>query len=241
MNPHSTKPTQSGSPTLRFAELSGQIDSMRQRLTKMGNLAKVGKEVYEADAVAFEPFSPGKHLGPNARTSQTGQRTQAMNALGSLIKLDAGAGAFYEKRRSSFSKSFSIREERVIFLRSRPKRRCWKTSPRMNRRPMRRQNCWRPWDSPSAAAFPASRSSLRLDVVGRRFLRRRCSWIRWSFASSAFPMTCTCASAASGAWKMVPLDPSRRLPGHGRQPAARARRRRWPFRRTLRSGEHQPE
>ena len=85
------------------AELSGQIDSMRQRLAKMGKLANIGKEVYDAETVVFEPFSPGKHLGPNAQASQTGQRTQAMDALGSLIKLDAGAGAFYEKRRSYFS------------------------------------------------------------------------------------------------------------------------------------------
>jgi hypothetical protein len=85
------------------AELSGQIDSMRQRVTKMGNLAKVGKEVYEADAVAFEPFSPGKHLGAGAQTNQAGLRTQAINALGSLAKMDSAARPFYEARRNYFS------------------------------------------------------------------------------------------------------------------------------------------
>ncbi|HEX7233290.1 MAG TPA: hypothetical protein VF452_23115 [Candidatus Binatia bacterium] len=85
------------------AELAGQIDSLRQRLTKMGNLAKVGKEVYAADAVAFEPFSPGKHLGANAQASQASRRTQAIDALASLAKLDAEASALYENRRKYFS------------------------------------------------------------------------------------------------------------------------------------------
>src|SRR6266542_1315089 len=85
------------------AELSGQIDGMRQRLTKMRILANIGKEVYEADAVAFEPFSPGKHLGPQAHAGQPSQRSQVIDGLASLAKLDAGASAFYEKRRSYFS------------------------------------------------------------------------------------------------------------------------------------------
>jgi hypothetical protein len=85
------------------AELSGRIDDMRQRITKMGNLANIGKDVYEADAVAFEPFSPGKHLGPNALAGQPSVRTQVVDALASLAKLDTGSSAFYEKRRSYFS------------------------------------------------------------------------------------------------------------------------------------------
>jgi hypothetical protein len=85
------------------AELSGQIDGMRQRVAKMGKLANVGKEVYEAETVSFEPFSPGKHLAANATASQAGMRTQAIDTLASLAKLDAGAKAFYEKRRSYFS------------------------------------------------------------------------------------------------------------------------------------------
>ena len=85
------------------ADLSGRIDGMRQRLTKLGKLADIGKEVYDADIVAFEPFSPGKHLGPNAQAAQPSQRTQVIDALTALAKLDAGASAFYEQRRSYFS------------------------------------------------------------------------------------------------------------------------------------------
>jgi hypothetical protein len=85
------------------AELSGRIDSLRQRMATMRNLAAIGKEVYDADAVAFEPFSPGKHLRPNAQAGQAGLRTQVMDALASLVKTDTGSSAFYEKRRGYFS------------------------------------------------------------------------------------------------------------------------------------------
>lgn len=85
------------------AELSGRVDSLRQRMATMGKLANLGKEVYEADAVAFEPFSPGKHLGPQARAGQVDLRTQLVNTLASLAKLDTGSSAFYEKRRGYFS------------------------------------------------------------------------------------------------------------------------------------------
>jgi hypothetical protein len=85
------------------ADLSGQIDGMRQRLTKMGKLADIGKEVYEPDVIAFDPFSPGKHLGSRAQTGQADVRTQLINTLASLAKLDTAASAFYEKRRSYFS------------------------------------------------------------------------------------------------------------------------------------------
>jgi hypothetical protein len=85
------------------AELSERIDGLRQRMATIGKLANIGKEVYEADTVAFEPFSPGKHLGPNAQAGQASLRTQAMNALASLAKMDAGSSAFYEKRRGYFS------------------------------------------------------------------------------------------------------------------------------------------
>lgn len=85
------------------AELSGRVDSLRQRMATMGKLANLGKEVYEADAVAFEPFSPGKHLGPQVRAGQVDLRTQLVNTLASLAKLDTGSSAFYEKRRGYFS------------------------------------------------------------------------------------------------------------------------------------------
>jgi hypothetical protein len=69
----------------------------------MSNLAAIGKEVYEADAVAFEPFSPGKHLGARAHEGQGEVLTQLLNMLASLVKLDPASSAFYEKRRSYFS------------------------------------------------------------------------------------------------------------------------------------------
>ncbi|MGE5215708.1 MAG: hypothetical protein ACM3SP_01760 [Chloroflexota bacterium] len=85
------------------AELSAKIEDLRQRVAKMGNLASIGKEVYEADVVAFEPFSPGKHLGPRAQAGQAEAREQVINTLASLAKLDAASSGFYEKRRSYFA------------------------------------------------------------------------------------------------------------------------------------------
>ena len=85
------------------AELSGQIEALRRQQTKMRGLAATGKEIYEADAVVFEPFSPGKHLSSQARANQAELHTQVMSALTALAKLDSDAGAFYEKRRSYFA------------------------------------------------------------------------------------------------------------------------------------------
>ena len=85
------------------AEISARIDTLREGLATMGKLASLGKEVYDADAVAFDPFSPGKHLGPHASAGQADLRTQLINTLVSLAKLDTGASAFYEKRRGYFS------------------------------------------------------------------------------------------------------------------------------------------
>jgi hypothetical protein len=85
------------------AELSARIEGLRQRKATMGNLANIGKDVYEADTVAFEPFSPGKHLGAKAQAEQSSHLTRVMDALASLAKLDSGSRSFYEKRRSYFS------------------------------------------------------------------------------------------------------------------------------------------
>jgi hypothetical protein len=87
----------------KAAEQSARIEDLRQRQAKMGGLADIGKEVYAAEAVVFEPFSPGKHLGPHAQANQAKLRTQVIDALASLAKLDSGSSAFYEKRRSYFS------------------------------------------------------------------------------------------------------------------------------------------
>jgi len=84
------------------AKLSERIDGLRQRQVRMGSLANIGKEVYEAGMVVFDPFSPGKHLGAHAQAAQAAARTQVMAALASLAKTDDGNAAFYEKRRSYF-------------------------------------------------------------------------------------------------------------------------------------------
>src|SRR5215475_2473037 len=85
------------------AQLSAQADGLRQRKASMGNLAAIGKDVYDADTVTFDPFSPGKHLGPRSEANQADARKQLLDALASLSKLDASLGAFYEKRRGYFS------------------------------------------------------------------------------------------------------------------------------------------
>ena len=85
------------------AEVSAQADRLRQRNAAMGNLAAIGKEVYETDAVIFDPFSPGKHLGPRADANQGSARAQLMDTLASLAKADASQRAFYDARRGYFS------------------------------------------------------------------------------------------------------------------------------------------
>ncbi|HET7006008.1 MAG TPA: hypothetical protein VFK65_10980 [Candidatus Binatia bacterium] len=87
----------------RAAEVSARIENLRQRLASTRNLAVMGKEVYDADPVVFEPFSPGKHLGAQAQASQADLRSRLTDAFASLAKLDSAASAFYEKRRSYFA------------------------------------------------------------------------------------------------------------------------------------------
>ena len=85
------------------AELSGQADGLRQRLAVMGKLAAIGKDVYDAATVAFDPFSPGKHLGPQSEAKQPAVRKQLMDTFASLGKLDPSLAAAYDKRRSYFA------------------------------------------------------------------------------------------------------------------------------------------
>jgi hypothetical protein len=85
------------------ANLSAQADSLRQRKAAMGQLAAIGKDVYDADTVAFDPFSPGKHLGPQSEANQPAVRKQLMDTLASLGKLDPSFAASYEKRRNYFA------------------------------------------------------------------------------------------------------------------------------------------
>jgi hypothetical protein len=85
------------------ANLSAQANSLRQRKAAMGQLAAIGKDVYDADTVAFDPFSPGKHLGPQSEANQPAVRKQLMDILASLGKLDPSFAASYEKRRNYFA------------------------------------------------------------------------------------------------------------------------------------------
>ena len=85
------------------AEVSARIETLRERQATTRNLAVLGKEVYDAEPVVFEPFSPGKHLATQSRAGLAELRTQLTDALTSLAKLDSAASAFYEKRRGYFS------------------------------------------------------------------------------------------------------------------------------------------
>jgi hypothetical protein len=85
------------------AKLSAQADQLRQSIAATGNVGAIAKDVYEADTVAFDPFSPGKHLGPQSQANQPDLRGQVIDILTSLSKLDTSLGAFYEKRRGYFS------------------------------------------------------------------------------------------------------------------------------------------
>jgi len=84
-------------------QLSGQIESLRQRQASTRNLVVMGKDVYDADPVVFDPFSPGKHLVVQGQGGQAELRSKLVNDLVSLAKLDSSSSAFYEKRRGYFA------------------------------------------------------------------------------------------------------------------------------------------
>ena len=87
----------------KAAELSEQADRMRKAIEAQAGISRLAQQVYEADVVAFDPLSPGKHLGPNAQAMQAGLRAKLLETLASLGKVDATFGAFYEQRRGYFS------------------------------------------------------------------------------------------------------------------------------------------
>src|SRR5215831_20259097 len=87
----------------KAAELSEKADRMRKAIDAQAGTAALAKDVYEVDRVAFDPFSPGKHLGPQMHAMQTELRAQLLQTLTSLAKVDATFGAFYEERRAYFS------------------------------------------------------------------------------------------------------------------------------------------
>jgi hypothetical protein len=87
----------------KAVELSGQVDRMRKAIEAQAGVAPLAQQVYDADVVAFDPFSPGKHLGAHAQATQAGVRTQLLETLTSLGKVDMPFTAFYEQRRGYFS------------------------------------------------------------------------------------------------------------------------------------------
>ena len=87
----------------KAVELSGQVDRMRKAIEAQAGIAPLAQQVYDAEIVAFDPFSPGKHLGAHAQATQAGVRTQLLETLASLGKVDTPFGAFYEQRRGYFS------------------------------------------------------------------------------------------------------------------------------------------
>jgi len=84
-------------------ELAAQAEQMRKRIDALASVSGLARDVYDSDPVAFDPFSPGKHLGQRAQTVQSKLRAQFLATLGSLAKKDTVLGAFYEKRRGYFS------------------------------------------------------------------------------------------------------------------------------------------
>src|SRR5499425_710100 len=84
----------------KVVELSGQVGRIRKAIEAQAGIAGLAQQVYDADVVAFDPFSPGKHLGAHA---QAEVRTQLLETLASLGKVDTPFGAFYEQRRGYFS------------------------------------------------------------------------------------------------------------------------------------------
>jgi len=105
----------------KAVELSGQVDRMRKAIEAQAGIARWAQQVYDADVVAFDPFSPGKHLGTHAQATQAGVRTQLLETLASLGKLDTPFTAFYEQRRGYFSglELGSGRDSEKTHLRSR--------------------------------------------------------------------------------------------------------------------------
>jgi hypothetical protein len=84
------------------SELSGQADQKRKSIDALASVAAIANDVY-SEIVVFDPFSPGKHLGAHAQAMQAGLRTQLVETLLSLAKLDSSIRAFYEERRAYFS------------------------------------------------------------------------------------------------------------------------------------------
>ncbi len=87
----------------KAVELSGQVDRVRKAIEAQAGIARLAQQIYDADVVAFDPLSPGKHLGVHAQPTQAGVRAQLLETLASLGKMDTPFTAFYEERHGYFS------------------------------------------------------------------------------------------------------------------------------------------
>src|SRR5678815_3300569 len=52
-------------------ELAAQAEQMRKRIDALASVSDLARDVYDSDPVAFDPFSPGKHLGQQAQAVQS--------------------------------------------------------------------------------------------------------------------------------------------------------------------------
>jgi hypothetical protein len=84
-------------------ELAAQAEQMRRHSQALADRAGLARDVYDSDPVAFDPVSPGKHLGRQAQAMQSELRARVLATLGSLAKTDTVLAAFYEQRRGYFS------------------------------------------------------------------------------------------------------------------------------------------
>lgn len=84
-------------------KLAAQAEQVRKRIDALASVSGLARDVYDSDPVAFDPFSPGKHLGQQAQAMQSGIHARILATLESLAKKDTVLGAFYENRRGYFS------------------------------------------------------------------------------------------------------------------------------------------
>ena len=83
--------------------LAAQAEQMRKRIDALASVSGLARDVYDSDPVAFDPFSPGKHLGQQAQAMQSEIHARFLTTLGSLATKDSVLGGFCEKRRGYFS------------------------------------------------------------------------------------------------------------------------------------------
>src|SRR5262249_44971096 len=68
------------------SQLSAQADGLRQRKASIGQLAAIGKDVYDADTVAFDLFFPAIHLGHQSDPTQPAVSKELIDPLALLCE-----------------------------------------------------------------------------------------------------------------------------------------------------------